>query len=188
MSHEIRTPLNAVIGLTGLLQRTESTQEQKDYLDTIRSSSNSLLSAINDILDFSKMENGKMKLELKPFDLKSCIEESIDLVFANASEKGLKIFFKMDPSTPQIILGDPTRLRQILVNLLSNAVKFTEKGEVTVSTIGRKQDGGVYEIHFAVKGTGIGIAQEKMGQLFQSFSQIDPSTSRKYGGTGLALP
>ena len=187
MSHEIRTPMNAVIGMTNLLQYENLNSRQKEYAETIRNSGEALLAIINNILNLSKIEGGMMELEHQPFALQSVIVESLHLIRPIASEKDLCTAYDIDKNTPEVILGDPTRLHQILVNLLSNAVKFTEKGGVTISVFSRKLEGDDYEIHFAVKDTGIGIPDDKLGRLFQSFSQVDASTTRRYGGTGLGL-
>ena len=187
MSHEIRTPLNAIIGTTEIMDGSCMASEEKDCLDTIRKSSEALLAIINDVLDFSKIEGGKMEFESRPFSIRECIELSLNMISSKACKKGLALRYVVAAGVPDFVLGDMNRLLQVLVNLLSNAVKFTDRGKVAVYISSISAENGLWEIHFQVLDTGTGIAQESIGRLFQSFSQVDASISRRYGGTGLGL-
>ncbi len=187
MSHEIRTPLNGAMGMTDLARGTQLTLEQREYLETVKTSSDSLLTVINDILDFSKIEAGRIDLEAIEFDLRDCLESTLKTLAVRADEKGLELLCEVAPEVPETVRGDSSRLRQIVVNLVANAIKFTDEGEVSLGVRVEAKDGRDWRLHFTVSDTGIGIADDKRDLIFDPFTQADTSTTRKYGGTGLGL-
>jgi signal transduction histidine kinase/DNA-binding response OmpR family regulator len=187
MSHEIRTPMNAIIGMSDLLTTSPLESHQREMAETIRMSGQHLLTIINQILDFSKIESGKLELEQAPFDLADCIEEALQLVAPKVAGTDIELTYALDDAMPRLVVGDAARLRQLLVNLLANAIKFTPAGEVGVTASARRLEGSRREVHFSVRDTGIGIPKDRFDRLFKVFSQVDVSTTRRYGGTGLGL-
>jgi signal transduction histidine kinase/CheY-like chemotaxis protein/ligand-binding sensor domain-containing protein len=188
MSHEIRTPMNGVIGMASLLSETKLSEEQREYTETIITCGDSLMNVINDILDFSKIESGKMDIEEEDFDLRQSIEEIMDMFSQRAAEQRLDLIYQIDFNLPRYVVGDSLRLKQVIINLINNAIKFTSKGEVFIKVyLSQARTNGELEIGFSIKDTGIGIPEEKLSSLFKAFTQVDSSTTRKYGGTGLGL-
>lgn len=187
MSHEIRTPMNGVIGMASLLSSTKLTEEQREYTDTIQNCGESLLVVINDILDYSKIESGKMELEQRDVDVRNCIEEVLDVFASKAAESGVDLIYEIDYNVPSLIISDSVRLRQVLMNLVGNSIKFTTQGEIFIGVHASDLINDKVTLNFEVRDTGIGISEDKLDRLFKPFSQVDSSTTRKYGGTGLGL-